>query len=167
MKIFILLPLSTLGKLFQQTTHWNIFFFLFFPEIRLWYFMQFVPQISKPIFWEKNWKNVSVYRLLKSLPSMQSFIPPFLLTSTDTFANIANSAGPDETACDEPSPQDLCCPPLVILLILDWIPICYNGCVQIQRLHSPCEKLGVVGVCGRGGSGDGLWVKELIRPLSH
>ena len=68
-----------------------LYFFLFFPENRLWHFMQIVSigdnlhemskpvfngdnlhEMSKPVFWKKEKKNISVCRLLKILPRMLS-----------------------------------------------------------------------------------------------
>ena len=37
-KIFV--SRIALSVIIQQTTFWNIFFFLFYPENRIWYFMQ-------------------------------------------------------------------------------------------------------------------------------
>ena len=51
------LTLSTLGKIFSRR-HFEIFF-LFFPENRIWHFMQIVSlgdnlhEMSNPVFWEK------------------------------------------------------------------------------------------------------------------
>ena len=49
-----------------------------FPEKRIWHFMKIVSlrdnlqEMSNPIFWEKNKKNISVCHLQKILPSMLS-----------------------------------------------------------------------------------------------
>ena len=53
---------------------------------------------------------------------------------------IANSVDPDETAHYEPSHLDLHCL-LFGIKILNDIPICNNGIVQIQRWISPFQKL--------------------------
>ena len=52
-----------------------VIFFLFFPENRIWHFMQIVStednlhEMSYPVFWEKNnQENVSIYCLLKIYP---------------------------------------------------------------------------------------------------
>ena len=60
-----------------------------------------------------------------------------LQTSSDTFAN---SADPDETARDEPSYQDIHDIPFCLIFFTE-TPICNNGCVRVQRLNSPCQKL--------------------------
>ena len=55
----------------------KLIFFLFFPENRIWHFMQIVSSgdnlhaMSNPVFWE-NKKNISKCRLLKFLPRVLS-----------------------------------------------------------------------------------------------
>ena len=51
-----------------------------------------------------------------------------------------NSVDPDEMAHNEPSHQDLHCLPFWSNFLSD-IPICSNGCVQIQWWESPLQKL--------------------------
>ena len=66
-----------MGRLSRRQTY-DIFFFLFFLENRIWHFMQIVSlgdnlhEMSNPFFPRKNKKNISKCRLLKLVPSMQS-----------------------------------------------------------------------------------------------
>ena len=47
------LKLSTLGKIFTRQ-HFEIFFFFFFPENRIWHFIgDNLHDMFNPVFWEK------------------------------------------------------------------------------------------------------------------
>ena len=52
----------------------NIFFFLFFPENKIWHFVQIVSngdnlhEMLDPGLWEKGKKKSSIYRLCKFYP---------------------------------------------------------------------------------------------------
>ena len=97
----LLWPLPVSG-LIQQTTNWW-YFFVIFPRKQvlklhanclhwIWHVMQIVSfgdnlhEISKPVFWEKIRKNISIYRLLKILPRVLSVshFPSFLFKTIQT-----------------------------------------------------------------------------------
>ena len=99
--------------------------------------MVFKWQYHRPFWRLKGTGSYCFNNLLQTEWGKQPLTFSSMQTNTDAFVN---SADPDETPYNESSHQDLHCFQSCYWFVTE-IPICNNGCVQIQRWKSPFQKL--------------------------